>query len=154
MMFKLKYQEYFRLSRIKSIPSLKKVYALLQTGTLDDVLSVSESSIRDAAMEDVALIFDYIEKYKVYIGEEVDFYCKKYNQKRGEIEKDALLKIIQDVKNNPFSAYILKVLKDNWDINTLFDMLPKTTTFEKLYKYYNVKHNITEDIWDEKVLKN
>ena len=154
MMFKLKYQEYFRLSRIKSIPSLKKVYALLQTGTLDDVLAVSENEIRDTVMSDVAVLFDYMEKFKGYIEEQADYYCKKYNQKIGEIEKEYLLKIVGELKTNPFSAYILRVVKDNQDINTLFDILPKTTTFEKLYKHYNAVYGIEEDNWDEKVSKN
>lgn len=153
MMFKLKYQEYFRLSRIKSIPSLKKVYALLQTGTLDDVLAVSESEIKDAVMSDVAVLFDYMEKFKGYVEEQADLYCKKYHQKKGEVEKEYLLKIVGELKTNPFSAYILRVVKDNQDINTLFDILPKTTTFEKLYKYYNVIYNIEENNWDEKVSK-
>ena len=40
------------------------------------------------------------------------------------------------------------------DINTLFDISPKTTTFEKLYKHYNAVYGIEEDNWDEKVSKN
>ena len=72
MMFKLKYQEYFRLSRIKSIPSLKKIYTLLQAEKLDDVLSVAESDIKDAVMTDVQTLFDYIENFKGLIKEDSD----------------------------------------------------------------------------------
>ena len=148
IMFKLKYQEYFRLSRIKSIPSLKKIYTLLQMGTLDDVLSVSESSIKDTVMTEVQMLFDYIEKFKGYVNEQVDFYCEKYNQKRGNLDKSVLLEIVKEVKSNPFSAYILRVLKENSDINSMFDMLPKVTTFGNLYNHYNSVNNIDAKDWD------
>lgn len=148
IMFKLKYQEYFRLSRIKSIPSLKKIYTLLQMGTLDDVLSVSESDIKDTVMKEVQSLFDYMERFKCYINEQADYYCQKYNQKRGNLEKSVLLEIVKEVKSNPFSAYILRVLKENGDINSMFDMLPKVTTFGNLYNHYNTVKGIDAKDWD------
>lgn len=150
MMFKLKYQEYFRLSRIKSIPSLKKVYTLLQADKLDDVLSVAEGDIKDTVMADVQILFDYIEKFKDLVKEDSDYLIKKYGFNKGEIPKETIISVLKELQGNPFTAYIMRVVKENADINTLFNMLPKVSTFGNLYKYYNSRNGITVDEWDEK----
>ena len=148
VMFKLKYQEYFKLHRLKSIPSLKKVYVLLQSGTLDDVLSVVESDIKDSVMKDVSLIFDYIQEFKDIVAEEVIELKEKYKIE-GELEKSVLIKIAQEMKVHPFGTYILRAIKGQ-DIDSLFEILPKTSSFERLYKFTNERLGITEDIWDSK----
>lgn len=150
MMFKLKYQEYFRLSRIKSIPSLKKVYTLLQTDKLDDVLAVAESDIKNAVMGDIQVLFDYIEKFKDLIKEDSDYFVRKYNLEKGDISKDDIISILSELKGNPFTPYIMRVLKENADINNLFNLLPKVSSYGTLYKYYNSRYNIGVDEWDEK----
>ena len=148
VMFKLKYQEYFKLHRLKSIPSLKKVYVLLQSGTLDDVLSVVESDIKDSVMKDISLIFDYIQEFKDIVAEEVIELKEKYKIE-GELEKSVLIKIAQEMKVHPFGTYILRAIKGQ-DIDSLFEILPKTSSFERLYKFTNERLGITEDIWDSK----
>ena len=149
IMFKLKYQEYFRLSRIKNTPSLKKVYTLLQSGNLDDVLSVADSSIQDSVLSDVQVIFDYIEKFKGVVRKEVQELRNKYGFVIGNIDKDTLLKIVSDTKTNPFNTVILRAVKGQ-DIESSFDILPKVGLFEKYYKYTNTILGIEDDIWDEK----
>lgn len=150
MMFKLKYQEYFRLSRIKSIPSLKKIYTLLQAEKLDDVLSVAESDIKDAVMTDVQTLFDYIENFKGLIKEDSDNLLVKYKVEKGFVSKEVIMSILEDLKGNPFTTYIMWVIKENRDINDMFNILPKVPAFEKMYKYYNSRYNIEIDEWDSK----
>ena len=150
MMFKLKYQEYFRLSRIKSIPSLKKIYGLLQTDKLDDVLSVAESDIKDTVMADVQKLFDYLENFKGLIKEDSDYLLAKYKVEKGFVSKETIMSILSDLKGNPFTTYIMWVIKENRDVNDMFNILPKVPAFEKMYKYYNSRYNIEIDEWDSK----
>jgi hypothetical protein len=149
-MFKLKYQEYFRLSRIKSIPSLKKIYGLLQTDKLDDVLSVAESDIKDTVMADVQKLFDYLENFKGLIKEDSDYLLAKYKVEKGFVSKETIMSILSDLKGNPFTTYIMWVIKENRDVNDMFNILPKVPAFEKMYKYYNSRYNIEIDEWDSK----
>ena len=148
-MFKLKYQEYFKLARIKNIPSLKKVYALLTSNTLDDVLSVAESSIQDAINRDINEIYDYIEKFKVIIIEEVAEIREKLDI-NGVLEKDKIQSVLDYLKNNPFMSYIMRELKGNGNSKTAFDKLPSINNFGNMYKYTNIKLGIESDNWDSR----
>ena len=42
------------------------------------------------------------------------------------------------------------VIKENRDVNDMFNILPKVPAFEKMYKYYNSRYNIEIDEWDSK----
>ena len=53
------------------------------------------------------------------------------------------------MKVHPFGTYILRAIKGQ-DIDSLFEILPKTSSFERLYKFTNERLGITEDIWDSK----
>ena len=151
IMFKLKYTEYFNLARLKNIPSLKKVYTLLVSGTLDDALSVVDSDIKDSVMKDISVIYDYIEKFKELIVEDVKGIKNKYTLE-DVIDNSQILNIMNDLKDNVFITYILKVLKGNRNIDECFEVLPKPSIFERLYKETNKRLNITEDNWEVKRL--
>ena len=60
------------------------------------------------------------------------------------------MSILEDLKGNPFTTYIMWVIKENRDINDMFNILPKAPAFEKMYKYYNSRYNIEIDEWDSK----
>lgn len=147
-MFKLKYSEYFKLARVKNIPSLKNIYKLLLSDNLDDILSVVNSEIKESVLKDIELIYEYIEKFKKIIIEKTNFYKVKY-QIEQEIKIEDIKEIVQDLKNNPFSVYILRVLK-GFNLDDLFVKLPSCISFEKLYRYTNKYLDIKEDIWDMK----
>ena len=59
---------------------------------------------------------------------------------------------MNDLKDNVFITYILKVLKGNRNIDECFEVLPKPSIFERLYKETNKRLNITEDNWEVKRL--
>lgn len=151
-LFKLKYSEYFKLAKIKNIPSLKNIYKLLLSDNLDDILSTIDSEIdseiKENVLKNIELIYKYIESFKSIIAEKVNGYKIKY-QIEQEIKTDDIKEIVQDLKNNPFSSYILRVLKGS-DLDDLFIKLPSCSSFEKLYKYTNDFLNIKEDIWNLK----
>ena len=99
-------------------------------------------------MKDVSLIFDYIQEFKDIVAEE--FIALKEKYKIGdELEKSVLIQIAQEMKSHPFGTYILRALR-GYDVDSLFEVLPKTSTFERLYRYTNERLGITEDIWDSK----
>lgn len=148
-MFKLKYQEYFKLARIKNIPSLKKVYSLLVSNTIDDVMSVAESSIKDAINRDITEIYDYVEKFKVIISEEVEEIKDKF-EIDGVLEKDKIKLVLDYLKENPFMSYILRELKGGMTSATAFDRLPSLNNFGNMYKYTNKKLGIEEDNWESR----
>lgn len=146
-MFKLKYQEYFNLARIKNIPSLKRIYILLISDKLDDLVSISESDIKESILNDTQIIFNYFDYFKNYIEENVQNICEKYNVEIGKVDKDIIMRILKELKGNPFCSYILKVLKGNGDLSSLFEVLPTLNSFRDMYKYYNNIKGITEDMW-------
>lgn len=147
-MFKLKYAEYFKLARIKAIPSLKKLYTLLQQDKLDDMMSAAEEDIRQEVEEKVQIIYDYRDKVAHLVEKEGKNLLAKYELSRGNIPKDKLLKILNEVRENVLSSYIIKYIKAEKGIEDLFDRLPSTPVFEKLYFYINDIYGITEDKWN------
>ncbi len=151
VIFKLKYEEYFKLSRLKNIPSLKKVYSLLLSGSLDDALSVAEQDIKDNVLNDVAVIYDYIEDFKNLVEEESISICDMMGVVVGEVPKDKIIDIVKDLKGNPFSFYILKYIKGEMFKEDLFRKFPTISLFGELYRYVNKKKGIETDIWDSKI---
>ncbi len=147
-MFKLKYAEYFKLSRIKAIPSLKKLYTLLQQEKLDDMLSAAEDDLRAELEIKIQVIYDYLSKIADITEKESNKLLGEYNVEKGNIPTEVLLKIIAEVKGSLLSSYMLKYIKTTDSIDDVFKVLPSTTMFGKLYYYVNEVYNIKEDIWN------
>ena len=145
-MFKLKFKEYFKLSRLKNKPSLKKVYALLLNNNLDDVMAEVEDGIRATIDEDVKIIYNYIDLYKKLVVEE----AKEVLDKLGysEATNENMRYIAAELKNHPFANYLLKYYKGFTDLDIMFDVLPKPGLFEKLYNYTNTKYKLEFIDWD------
>ena len=142
--FKLKYREYFKLARIKSIPSLKKLYILLEQDKLDDMLSVAEEAIKSDVEGKIQIIFDYIDKIKHLVEQKSNILLEKYEVERGNIPKDKWLKILSEVRGNVLSSLILKYLRSE----EIFKKLPSNVAFEKYYYYINELYGIEEDLWN------
>lgn len=151
IIFKLKFEEYFKLSRLKNIPSLKKVYSLLIGGSLDDALSVAEQDIKEDVLKDVSLIYQYIEDFKDLVIEESNTICEDLGVTLGDIPKDKIIVILNKLKGNPFSFYVLKYIKGEMFKEDLFKRYPTISLFGELYRYTNKKLGIDKDIWDCKI---
>ena len=146
--FKLKYAEYFKLARIKAIPSLKKLYILLQQDKLDDMMAAAEEDIVTEVEDKVKVIYDYVDKTKQAVEKEAKCLLEKYEISRGNIPKDKLLMVLNDLKGNVLSSYIIRYIKAEKNLEELFDKLPVSTVFEKIYFYINDIYGITEDKWN------
>lgn len=149
VIFKLKYAEYFKLARMKSKPSLKKVYELLLKDTLDDVLANADDEIKNYINTEVKVIYDYIDMFKALIQEESLLVLKKLNIET--VDSYNVRFIASELKGNPFIAYILRVLKNEISFDNVFGSLPTSGAFEKLYNHTNIKLNIKTVGWNESV---
>lgn len=149
-MFKLKFKEYFKLSRLKNKPSLKKVYTLLLNNNLDDVMAEVEDGIRTTIEEDVKVIYNYIDLYKKLVIEESVEVLEKLGYDSATNEN--MRYIAAELKSHPFANYILKYYKGFTDLDVMFEVLPKPGLFEKLYNYTNDKYKLKSVDWDTIVL--
>lgn len=141
-MFKLKYQEYFKLARIQNVPSLKKLYNLMIENRIDDLLSVSESDLRTKIENDTQILLNYIENFKRYIHDIFEHNSELYGINRGELSKEQSIRLLTVLKDNPFSIYVMRYAR-GVELDELFNIYPKPSAFEKMFCYWNDLNGIS-----------
>lgn len=146
VMFKLKFEEYFRLARIQNSPSLKKLYALLSNNMIDDLIANSEGDLRKEIEGHISDLMGYFDKFKAYIKEIFDLKSEEYGVARGVLSKEQSMKLITDLRDNPFCSFIMRYAR-GIDADELFVKFPKVSEFESLYLFINERDGVSSEEW-------
>lgn len=143
IMFKLKYLDYFRLSRLSNVPNLKYVYNLWAQNNLDDLLPIMDHLTRKKIYCDLDKIYAYFEYFEKVIIEESKDFCLELGIDMKNLTKEDIMKLVEKTKNHPFYYYIIKYVKGE-SIYDMFRIRPKISVFERLCEYVDSKDDLTD----------
>ena len=144
-MFKLKFAEYFKLSRVKKYLTLHKTYELMVLSQLDDVIGGTNDEIRGIINNHIGIINGIFNSVKDEILEISSNLEAEYGIRIGNLDNKYARMIYDEYKGNEVFTYMMRYLR-NGEINDLFDKLPKVSSFYELYKHVM---DDKEDRWDE-----
>lgn len=137
-MFKLKFAEYFTLAKIKAIPSLQKVYVLIQNDMLDDMLAVSEGELLEKLIECTQAISEYFVLFDREIRECWDEFSRRTGARRGNMTNEELGRLAAFAKGSPFMQFVMRYAR-GYEVKSLEDLSIPPKAFEKMCAFIDAK---------------
>jgi RNA ligase len=135
IIFKLKLQEYFLLHRSMCEISLKKVYSLIQSGGINNLLDTVDDNKKIEILEMIEEINICRTNIKNQIVTATDDVLLRNNTTREEVlkDKEMFVKVITNAFKHPFGSFIVNYLKNPEGLDYSISKIP-TKKFLKFFE--------------------